>query len=347
MMIEVQHFPSTVRLSLGNDSGYFPVVTTTGKEDIVIVYRAGAGHMGISGRLEAISSRDEGATWSEPAIVACSELDDRNPSVGVTDDGAIVVAYHRNGNYVGDREYDTGLRNFHTYLTRSEDGGRTWQKPYKLDLERFYGFSPYGQMLTLKDGSLLMPIYGSRSWRSGGSEPVSSCLLRSDDDGMSWRKYSVVAEDEDEAAFLILPDGRMLAALRSEKDSHLSGSFSNDMGRNWQPLKDLTGPSQHPACLTLLHNGYVLLSYGYRAPPYGARGLISEDYGRTWLRDREIIFGDDAPNWDCGYPSTIRLNSGKLVTAYYSTAKRDSYSCEGAKLNVLFYEESELLLNFE
>ena len=151
MNIKLEDFHSTARLSLGKDSGYFPVVTTTNGADILIVYRAGAGHMGISGRLEAIRSEDEGSSWSEPVVVADSDLDDRNPSLGVTEDGVIVVAYHVNGNYKGRKEYDPRLKNLHTYVTRSKDGGKSWETPYKLNLDSFYGFSPYGQMLTLGD----------------------------------------------------------------------------------------------------------------------------------------------------------------------------------------------------
>ena len=66
--------------------------------------------------------------------------------------------------------------------------------------------------------------------------------------------------------------------------------------------------------------------------------------GRSWRKDVEIVFSDAADNWDCGYPSTIRLADGRLVTAYYTTAGGgDAWSCRGAHCHVLTYREDELL----
>jgi len=57
--------------------------------------------------------------------------------------------------------------------------------------------------------------------------------------------------------------------------------------------------------------------YGHRKFPFGVRGLISEDEGRTWNRDAEIVFSEDAENQDCGYPSLVRLPDGQVLTLYY------------------------------
>ncbi len=346
MQIKVENFASTKRVALGKDSGYFPVIATTNGEDVLIVYRAGAGHMGIKGRLEAIRTVD-GENWSEPVVIADSARDDRNPAIGVTKGGTIVVAYHVNGNYRGEKEYDPKLKNLNTYITSSRDGGITWETPYELNLELFDGLSPYGQMLTLDDGNLLMPIYGKKGFKSDEHPPAHNCsyLIRSTDNGLTWKEASLVGENVNETAFLMLPDGKILAVMRTPKDGHLSATFTDRLGQGWTAPVDVTRGDEYPGCLTLLSNGYILLSYGYRAKPYGARGLISKDSARTWIREKELIFGDKASNWDCGYPSTIRLKDGRLITAFYSTIgeKADAWSCRGAKCHLLIYREEELL----
>ena len=59
--------------------------------------------------------------------------------------------------------------------------------------------------------------------------------------------------------------------------------------------------------------------YGWRKAPYGIRGKHSRDHGRTW--SDEFILTDDATNWDLGYPSTVELADGSLLSVWYETPK--------------------------
>ena len=61
----------------------------------------------------------------------------------------------------------------------------------------------------------------------------------------------------------------------------------------------------------------LLCTYGRRAEPFGCRACVSEDGGRTWPMDQEIILRDDAPNTDMGYPATAEIEPGELLTVYY------------------------------
>lgn len=348
-MIDVRTLPSTRISELGQDSGYFPVVATTTGSDVVIIYRAGAGHIGRAGRLECVRSDNQGQTWSPPSVVADSERDDRNPAIGVTHSGTIVVGYHVNGCYDPEGKYDREKGDFDTFLTRSHDGGATWETPYPLNYEPLNGRSPYGQMLTQEDGTLLMPIYGAKEGAIGGADVFQdSCsyLLQSKDEGKTWEQPLLIAEGMNETAFLALPSGEWLASLRAEK-----GEFSNALylaraqrpTGPWPKPERFADPSRHPSTLALLGNGSMLMCYGYRDEPYGARAVISRDEGRTWCD--EILLGDKAATWDCGYPSSVRLSDGTLVTAFYSVGPHaDAYSCQGARCHILFYSEDELLL---
>ena len=73
----------------------------------------------------------------------------------------------------------------------------------------------------------------------------------------------------------------------------------------------------YPPHLVRLHSGDLLATYGVRRSPYGQRGCISHDGGKSWDIDNEIILRDDAPNGDLEYPATIELEPGELLTIYY------------------------------
>ena len=64
-----------------------------------------------------------------------------------------------------------------------------------------------------------------------------------------------------------------------------------------------------------LWDGRLVVTYGYRNPPFGIRARISEDNGKTW--GDEIILRDDGGNFDLGYTRDLLRPDGKLVTIYY------------------------------
>lgn len=72
----------------------------------------------------------------------------------------------------------------------------------------------------------------------------------------------------------------------------------------------------------MLKDGRLVLTYGYRRPPYGIRAVVSSDEGQTW--GDEIVLRDDGGNWDLGYPRTVQRADGRLVTVYYFNDHKDS-----------------------
>ena len=78
----------------------------------------------------------------------------------------------------------------------------------------------------------------------------------------------------------------------------------------------VTADSEHPADLIQLRDGRVLMVFGERNAPRGVHAMISPD-GRTWDKAKHIVLADDAPNTDCGYPSSVEVAPGQVVTLYY------------------------------
>ena len=64
-----------------------------------------------------------------------------------------------------------------------------------------------------------------------------------------------------------------------------------------------------------------LMSYGHRRAPFGNRARLSVDSGTSWSEPMTI--SADAPGTDVGYPSTVELAGGDLLTVWYETL-RDS-----------------------
>lgn len=142
--------------------GYFPVAMRLRDGRIAAVLRGGGPHLSINGRLDMIFSSDDGKTWTKPTVVVDSPLDDRNPALGQADDGALVVGFWRTATYDEQGKYNPKLtdKERSTWVTRSTDGGKTWSDPAKIDCSDIGLGSPFGRMITLPGGGMLMAIYG-------------------------------------------------------------------------------------------------------------------------------------------------------------------------------------------
>ncbi len=311
------------RTTVVSGGGYFPVLIRLHTGELMAVLRGGAPHIGVKGRLDLVTSRDGGKTWSAPRTVVDGPDDDRNPAFGQLEDGTIVLGYAIARGYdatgmkfAGTRREDEVFDG--VYVTRSVDRGKTWTQP--LRSESIYTFykdkglvSPYGKIIQLADGTALMSVY-FEFFDDRGNQVY---LFRSHDGGKTWGEPSLVGAHYNETAFAVLPDGRLLAAMRSEKGGHLAATFSRDQGRTWSEPVRITEDREHPGDLIVLKGGAVLLTYGERNRPYGVRALSSYDKGESWDKQREVILADDAVVTDCGYPSSVQLPNGRIVTIWY------------------------------
>ncbi|MGH2560799.1 MAG: sialidase family protein [Thermomicrobiales bacterium] len=319
------------------DGGQFPVLITAPGDTLVATLRGGAGHIGLGGRIEVIRSLDAGRTWSPSIVVADSDRDDRNPALGRAPSGALVLAYHRQGCYD-----ETGLyrpdafgndRPIDIMTTRSVDAGLTWAQPVPLGDESLRTGSPFGKIVALADGTLLMAVYKSTYRAADVGQPpavrsMNSYLIRSRDDGETWEDPSLIAEGFNETSLVVLPDGNVLAMLRGDAPGQAIWSTrSADGGDTWSSPVQVTGSMQHPADVVLLGDGSVLLTYGNRTPPFRVEGRVSRDGGQSW-EDRLLIFS--APLYgrdlitrrrtDLGYPSSaiVPTDEGRRgATLYY------------------------------
>ena len=102
---------------------------------------------------------------------------------------------------------------------------------------------------------------------------------------------------------------------------------SDDAGESWKaPVKvPLTAPHGSPPHLLLHSSGALVCAYGYRQEPFGERVMISRDGGESW--DYDYILRDDGPDRDLGYPSSVELADGSLLTMYYQKIESSEEKC--------------------
>jgi hypothetical protein len=119
------------------------------------------------------------------------------------------------------------------------------------------------------------------------------------------------------------PFGDSLPKLSS---NWIDAFASHDDGTTWKLLgkvadTDMGKHNGNPPSLCRMEDRRLVVTYGYRAIPYGIRAKVSEDNGRSW--GEEIHLRDGAREFDMGYTRTVQRNDGKLVTVYYfTTAER-------------------------
>src|SRR5439155_22257192 len=80
-----------------------------------------------------------------------------------------------------------------------------------------------------------------------------------------------------------------------------------------------TGMGGYPSHLLRLRDGRLLMTYGHRRRPLGNQARVSRDHGRTW--SEPLILSDDGTSTDLGYPSTVQLEDGRLLTVWYEVRK--------------------------
>ena len=302
----------TKRFVMITMGGLGPVLQKLPNGHLGVVTRDGDFHRGERGCLVLVTSLDGGESWSHPTVVAADGPDNRNPAFEVAADGALLVTFIKQVNYT-DGNYDfSGALPTPLYISRSEDNGATWSTSLaKVDGQESWNVaSPFGKMVTLRDGTVIMSYYDSST----------SFLIRSHDGGRTWvAPVTIATGGYNETAICDLGDGRLLVVMRDNDEAGMYQSDSEDGGYTWSEPRRLTGPAEHPGDVIRLQDGRLLLTYGRRLVPWGVQGMLSTDDGRTWDENNKVLLVGDSGSWDQGYPSSIQRDDGTIVTAYYSS----------------------------
>lgn len=302
------------------------------------------------GQVVAMTSRDDGATWSWPRVLLDSAIDDRDSGVIETAKGSLLVTTFTSLAYEDSLKKATAMAE-HTdkgwvskamaperfakwqaaharlndderkaelgqWLIRSTDGGKTWSTRLPTIVN-----SPHGP-IQLKDGRLLYA--GKKLW----TEDKKVGVCESKDDGQTWqwlaeiptRKGDDAAHSYHELHAVEAADGTLIVQIRNHNKTDAGWTLqseSTDGGRTWsEPHAVCFGLPSH---LLRLRDGRLLMTYGHRKAPFGNQARVSTDNGKTW--SEAMIISDDGKGGDLGYPSTVELADGSLLTVWYESMK--------------------------
>ncbi len=347
---------ATRRYYMMTMGGFWPVIQKLPGGSLGVVIRDGDFHIGERGRLVFLTSPDGGESWSHATVISADGPDNRNPAFGVAPDGTLLACFVKADRYVdGEMDHSKGRGEATLmYISRSADRGATWSCGELVreqgreewsgakdtgpnDPHRYY--SPFGKMVTLPDGAILM---GYSVAQSESPRKSAAFVARSRDGGYTWTEVTTIAEGYGEPSLCHLGDGRLLAMLRSRG---LWQSDSHDGGHTWGEPRQVTGEMEFPGDVLRLSDGRLLLTYGRRQPPYGVQGMISRDEGRTWDGESRLFLVGDSSTTDCGYPSSVQREDGAIVTVYYAwdtVAEHDKRRRTGIHAAALLYRPEDL-----
>jgi hypothetical protein len=297
--------PRAVPLIAVDEVCAWPNLTLLPDGSIVAMIYNQASHLRRPGDVDCWASEDGGITWSKRGTPAPRETEQEargNVAAGLAANGDLIVLVSGWSGPFDDRSRGEVLP---VWISRSGDGGRTWA----IDRTGFPKLPtgrdgvPYGDIVRGSDGTLRAALY----------RDSQTFIYRSFDDGRTWEEPVLLSADEptNETALFHLGEGKWIAAARY---AGLTLFSSIDDGATWSREGNLTAPEQHPGHLVRLGDGRLLLSYGNRVPPRGVDVQISLDGGTTWSGPWRVLDFER----DGGYPSSVQLPGGEIVTAYYA-----------------------------
>ena len=324
----------------------WPTLVRRAGGQLLLVYSGGReGHVCPFGRVELMCSDDNGASWSWPRVLLDAAIDSRDSGVLETSKGTILVTTFTSLAYEsvlaqaekvppGDKGSWTldALKRWRAahgrlsaaqrkaalgvWMLRSTDGGTTWSAPYPS-----LANSPHGP-IALASGRLLYA--GKQLWEDKSRVGVCQSL----DDGQSWRWLAEIPTrpgdtytEYHELHALETIEGRLIVQIRNHNAANTQETLqceSSDGGKTWTAPHPI-GVWGLPSHLLRLKDGRLLMTYGHRRPPFGNQARLSKDQGRTW--SERLVISSDGITWDLGYPSTVELADGTLLTAWYESMK--------------------------
>ncbi len=293
------------------------------------------------GCVEFMVSRDNAQSWSWPQTLLDSPIDDRDAGVLATTQGTLLVTSFTSLAYAPILDQATqsspgdprawppaklrAWRSAHErldprqrqselgqWMIRSTDDGVSWSARYPSIVN-----SPHGP-IQLASGTLLYP--GKELWT--GQRRVGVC--QSTDDGQSWQWLAQIPvrpgddpQHYHELHAVESADHRIILQLRNHNPANNHETLqteSSDAGHSWS-IPHPIGVWGLPSHLLRLRDDRLLMSYGHRRSPLGNQARLSEDHGRTW--SEPILVSADGSSSDLGYPSSVQLDDGSLVTVWY------------------------------
>ena len=326
--------PETIISNPHSRHGYFAWPTVALLQDGKIAVGASGfrlEHICPFGKAVISYSFDGGETYTLPAPVIDTPLDDRDAGICTFGEkGVIFTSFNNSADMQKQRNTENEYAQSYINTITKEDEEKYLGSVFRISRDCGITFgeifsshvtSPHGPT-ELRDGTVLWAGNNFHDY-DGGIEIVNI----NTENGKIGFVGKITTEDENivlcEPHLIELPDGKLICHIRGEdkdeKDTIFTvlQSVSYDKGKTWsapEMLLDETGGA--PPHLIRLSSGILLSTYGRRKPPYGIMAMVSTDGGNSWEKDIRIY--ENYAGDDIGYPSTIELDDGTLITIFYA-----------------------------
>jgi hypothetical protein len=283
-----------------------PSICRTRHGTLVVVYKG-------ANVLMCSRSMDDGATWSKPEPITTSA---RRPyalrdvekfevypgTCDVLPDDRILLTW----NYIADDKAQGGYYERALLYTVSSDDGLTWSEQKLIGpVEGKHLGAVRHNVLYWPDGRWLLPL---RVGPPRFFDPKTGELT----------VFPVVGPDGKQHEFQQIS--------RTAKGTLLAMGpvllHSADEGRNWATIKDFpavpdTRDNAEGRYLTMLSDDRVLVTWGIGNDNRGLRYNVSLDDGKTWNKDRTVIFLPETSIAARYYSArTVQLDENHVGTVY-------------------------------
>ena len=234
---------------------------------------------------------------------------------------------------------------------RSTDGGQTW---HECELPGI-GEATTTRAITQEASGKVRLFVSGGEWGATEGERTEAWVFESEDDGATWKAGAEVETWEHaqpffcEASILALSDEHLLTAVRAPGDfpsregapadmpevlggeeawNRMVMMETKDGGRTWSEPRPILERGNAHANLIRLRDGRILATYACYHLPWSVQAAVSEDGGRTFDTDRPVLLSNSV--WYCvGWPTSIQLEDGSIITCYAKQAYWDDRSVGG------------------
>ncbi len=306
------------------------------------------------GKIVAIRSRDEGRSWTAPEVILDTPLDDRGAGIATFGDKGVIISRFVHPltstrrdtmvrtpyamGYLDEVEKLDWQRWLGTMFAVSHDGGATFET-VRVPVDSNHG------PCELQDGTvLLVGLPADRGFDP--PEPLECHTFAPDGSTAFLCKLPAAGPNLNswEPHAIQLADGRILVHIRVQDQGPdaeiftIYQSISEDMGHSFStpvPLLEKRGGS--PAHLIQHSSGTIISVYSHRHGDFGVRAMFSRDGAASWDTDNVLIGGE--PSWDTGYPASVELADGNILTVWYTGASADTRGGAVIKQVIWNFEE--------
>ena len=342
MKIELIEEAKTIISNPNSKFGYFAWPTVALLQNGVIAVGASGfrfEHVCPFGKAVISYSYDGGETYTNPAPVIDTPLDDRDAGICTFGEKGVIftsfnntVEFQRKTNQK--RADSTKKAYIDAYLDNitkeaeqkalgntyriSNDNGTSWGPILKSPIT-----SPHGP-IELRGGSIL---WVGTSYQNGYD--ITAYEINTANGKMEYAgkidtsSIKALGRIPSEPYAIELDNGIILCHIRADHYDESSAftlyqSESSDGGKTWsEPIQILEDRGGAPSHVLKHSSGVLIATYGYRDLPYGIKVMFSYDGGKSWSEGKYIYSNDIS--WDLGYPSTVELRDGSLLTIFYAS----------------------------